>query len=84
LKWFPEIAVASVSMASLDGWLAKSTTCPQEGIKMWLTELKMMFPEIKNEYAVGRIPAEKHEVKHPVAELAEMRGTSDGIIEVHV
>ena len=81
LKWFPEITPALASTASLDKWLkADKTGTGQAGIKMWLTELKMMFPEIKDSYDVPRIPAENHASKNPLQELVEMRGgKTDGI-----
>lgn len=72
LAWFPEIAVAGVCLDKLDAWLKSAPTCPSEGIKMWLAELKMMFPEIKDEYEVPKIPKEYHTPKNPISELAEM------------
>lgn len=82
LKWFSEITPALASLASLDKWLkADKTGTGEEGIKMWLTELKMMFPEIKDSYDVPRIPAENHASKNPLEELVEMRGgKTDGIV----
>ena len=84
LKWFPELAPCGVesSLASLDRWIKTDRTgTAQEGIKMWLTELKMMFPELKDAYEVPRIPKENHAIKHPLEELVEMRGgKTDGIV----
>lgn len=72
-KWFPEIAVAEACLDSLDSWISKDKTgTAREGIKMWLTELKMMFPEIKDEYEVPKIPKEGHTSKNPISELAGM------------
>lgn len=62
LKWFPEIAPASASLTSLDRWIeADKTGTAQEGIKMWLTELKMMFPNIKETYDVPKIQRERNQ-----------------------
>ena len=49
---------------------------------MWLAELKMMFSDIKDEYEIGQIPRDDHEVKHPYDELVEMRGSDEGILLV--
>ncbi len=57
LQLFPELQPAEVaSEKSLDEWIERAPTCPDEGVKMWLTELKMMFPNIKDTYDVPRIP----------------------------
>lgn len=57
LKWYPELAPCSVksSLDSLDRWIKSDRTGGEEAIKMWLTELKMMFPTLKEEYDVPRI-----------------------------
>lgn len=36
---------------------------------MWITELKMMFPKIKDAYEVPRIPVESHKRVNPITEL---------------
>lgn len=85
-KWFPELAPCGVesSLASLDNWISKDRTgTAQEGIKMWLAELKIMFPNLKHDYDVPRIHAGDHQRKNPVAELIEMRESKDGIIVVN-
>lgn len=77
-KWFPELGYANACEKNLDDWIAKDQTgTAQEGIKMWLTELKMLFPEIKDEYEIGRIPSEAHTNKGPITELAEIMGKSE-------
>lgn len=70
-RLFPELGCAEACLSRLDKWLEKSPTCPQEGIRMWLTELRMMFPEIKPEYAIPQFPIE-HLTHNPMEELAEM------------
>lgn len=55
LKWFPDLAMALACELKLDGWLKRSPTCPEEGIKIWFAELKMLFPKIKDQYDVPRI-----------------------------
>ena len=70
-RLFPELALGEACLPKLDEWLGKSPTCPQEGIKMWITQLRMMFPEIKLEYAIPQFPIE-HATKDPVAELMEI------------
>lgn len=89
LQWFPDLALYSqqASLSSLDRWLK---TCrpghAAEGIKMWLAEMKMMFPHIPDSYDVPRIPKGDHTIKSPAAELAEMLGgdTSKIIVIEHL
>ena len=57
LRCFPELAPASGSLKSLDSWLAQDRTGGQEAIKMWLTELRMMFPDIKDSYDIAPMPS---------------------------
>lgn len=70
-RLFPELAYASANLDSLDRWLASAPTCPQEGIKMWLTELRTMFPQIQMQYDVPQFPI-AHAIKDPVTELQEL------------
>lgn len=86
LKWFPELAPCSVqkSLDSLDRWLKSDRTGGSEAIKMWLTELKMMFPALKDEYDVPQIHVGDHKRTDPVKELIEMRESKEGIIVVGV
>lgn len=70
-RLFPELGLASACLPKLDDWLKAAPTCPEEGIKMWLTELKMLFPEIKPAYDVPQFPI-THTIKDPIAELLEM------------
>lgn len=70
-RLFPELGAAEACLPELDKWLKTSPTCPEEGIRMWLTELRMMFPEIKLEYAIPQFPIE-HAIKDPIAELKEI------------
>jgi hypothetical protein len=71
-KWFPELAFGEARLDYLDQWISKAPTCPQTGIKMWICELTMMFPAIKNEYDIPRINMESHVFKNPVDELIKM------------
>lgn len=84
-RWFPELATASCNraIASLDDWIASAPTCPDEGVKMWLAELKMFDPRLKDEYDVPRIPQDDHEYKDPYDEMVVMRGTDEGIVLVN-
>lgn len=87
LKWFPELGPCSVeqSLASLDRWIkADKTRTAQEGVRMWLTELKMMFPALRDEYDVPQIHVEDHRRTDPIQELVEMRESKEGIIVVRV
>ncbi|HTG95784.1 MAG TPA: hypothetical protein VL866_24500 [Pyrinomonadaceae bacterium] len=52
LKCFPELAPASVNLESLDRWIKSDHTGGHEGIRMWITELKMMFPDLKDHYDI--------------------------------
>jgi hypothetical protein len=56
LQLFPELSMVNACLNKLDGWLAVDRSECGEGIKMWLTELKMMFPEIKDNYDVSPLP----------------------------
>lgn len=57
LTLFPELIPTMGSMKSLDGWIGKAPTCKSEGIKIWLAELKMTFPDIKDNYDIPRLKA---------------------------
>lgn len=73
LEWFPELKAVNACLGNLDKWIACDRTgTAQEGIKMWLAELKLMFPEIKKEYEIGQIPEKDHGVKNPIEELQSM------------
>ena len=82
LRWYPELAACGVdkSMDSLDRWLNADRVGGSEAVRMWLTELKMMFPNLRDEYEIGQLPADDHEVKDAFDELVEMRGTDELII----
>lgn len=71
LKCFPELAPASGCLDNLDGWLKADRTGGQEGIKMWLTELRMMFPELKENYQIEPMP-EGWTTIDPMIELESM------------
>ena len=81
-RWFPELGRYEAGLPNLDRWISKAPTCPEEGVKMWLTEMKTMFPELPQEYEIGQIPRDDHDVKNPFDELVIMRGTDDGIVVV--
>ncbi len=83
LRWFPELKM-SLSLKDLDKWLDRcaKNKCPEEGVKFWVSELQVMFPEIQNEYDVPRIPVDDHDRKDPYDELVEMRGSDEGIIVI--
>ncbi len=81
LEWFPELAPAEACVGNLAEWVAKAPSDPQEGIKMWLAELRLMFPEIKDVYDVPRIQAPKDHVKrNPISELVEMVGAEKVVV----
>jgi hypothetical protein len=75
LKWFPElsIALASESLGTLKTWLdSDQTPDKREGIRMWLAELKMMQPQIKDNYDVPQMPPDDHDRIDPYLELLDM------------
>lgn len=80
LRWFPELKPVEACIAKLDEWLNKAEGCSDEAVKMWLTELKMMFPDLKYDYAVEQIPMDDHDVLDVCEEIAKIRGTDEGII----
>lgn len=59
IKLFPELVLTLAAGKALDKWLKHAPTCPEEAVKMWFTEQKMMFPEIKDEYEVPCIQRER-------------------------
>jgi hypothetical protein len=56
LKCFPQLWPVCAGLNSLDQWIAKDRTGGHEGIKMWLTEIRMMFPALKDSYDVAPMP----------------------------
>lgn len=84
-KWFPELGTASACLDKLDQWIsADKTGTAQEGVKMWITELKMIDPRIKDEYEVGKIHVGDHKAVDPIKELVEMRESKEGIVVVNI
>ncbi len=84
-RWFPEIVIADAALDKLDDWIAKSPTCPDQGIKAWIAELRMTEPKLLLAYEVPKIPMDDHETKNAFDELVEMRGGSrDGIVVINV
>lgn len=81
-RWFPELGMANGYLDKLDAWIKKDQTDRQEGIKMWIAELKLLEPNIQDEYEIDRIPMDDHDKKHPWDELVAMRGSDEGIIVV--
>lgn len=85
LMWFPELGPCSTqqSQGNLDRWIASDRTeTKQEGVKMWLAELKMMFPNLRDNYDVPKIHIGDHKRVDPVAELIELRESKSGIIVI--
>lgn len=81
LAQFPELQAVNACLANLDGWLAiDKTGTGSEGIKMWLAEIKMLFPEIKESYEVEPLP-EGWTTIDPMIELESMVG-KDRIVTV--
>ena len=79
LEKFPELGFAEAAEKNLDIWLAKSPTCPEEGIKIWITEIKMMCPALKDEYEIGQYPI-VHQVINPVEEMRRMAPDKEVIV----
>jgi len=75
-----EVKAVSGSLDSLDRWLLNDCSDGSEGVKMWLTECKMMFPQLQDSYPVTAIPAEGHVSRNPLEELAEMRPDMETIV----
>lgn len=83
---FREVGGCSVgqSVESLKRWIASDHTHDkQEGVRMWLAECRMLFPELKDEYEVPKgLALERHKIVDPVAELIELRESREGLIVV--
>lgn len=73
LKCFPDLVPVNACLDKLDGWLKADQVGGDEGIKMWLAELKMVFPEIKDSYEVVPLP-EGWTTIDPMIELESMVG----------
>lgn len=71
LKSFPELQPVPACLKNLDSWIERDHTGGSEGVKMWLTEIKMMFPEIKDSYEVPPM-LDGWESIDPVLELGSM------------
>jgi len=83
LRWFPELVPVSLHLDSLDRWISADVTgTAEEGIKMWLAEMKMVFPVLRDTYDVPCIPQDDHDRKDPYDELVAMRETDKGIIVI--
>lgn len=53
LSEFPEVGPANACLAKLDGWVAIDRTVRKtECAKMWIAELKLMFPAMDRQYDV--------------------------------
>lgn len=84
-RWFPELGTANACLGKLGRWLKSDRTpMKQESIQMWITEIKMLDPRIKDHYDVPRIPKDDHRPMNPIEELVAMRGTNEGVIVVGV
>jgi len=81
--WWPELGIAEASLVKLDKWLSVDNTNGPEAIKMWKAELKMMQPELKNEYEVPQIHVGDHKRKNPADELVDMVGP-DKVIKIEI
>lgn len=82
LKCFPELIPVNASMGNLDEWIQRDNTGGQEGIKMWLAELKLLFPGLREFYDVAPMP-EGWTTIDPLIE-AESMFSKDKIIAVEV
>lgn len=83
LKDHPELQPANACLASLDRWIeADKTERKTECIKMWLAELKMMFPEMDKQFEV-RSYADSWLAMDPLAELEGMRKPGQEVVVVN-
>lgn len=70
----PELTPANACLGKLDGWVkVDRTERKTECVKMWITELRMMFPEIGKTFEV-RSYADAWLSIDPIAELESMVG----------
>lgn len=82
LKDHPELQPANACMASLDKWIeADKTERKTECIKMWIAELKMMFPEMDKQFEV-RSYADSWLKLDRLAELESMRKPGQEVVVV--
>lgn len=80
LEAHPELVPANACLGNLDGWISRDRTRDKaEGVKMWLTELRMMFPTIRENYEIeSRTDAWLQ--LDPVKELAGMVGPDKVVV----
>lgn len=68
LERYPELGFALAAEKRLEKWLKTHfETCPEEGIKMWVAEMKTMCPALKDEYEFPQMPIYHNEID-PVEE----------------
>jgi hypothetical protein len=80
-KWFPELHRVTAYLTDLDLLLREMK--PEDAVSKWLASLNDVWCcGVQDAYAIPRIPKGDHEIKSPVDELIEMRGSSDGIVVV--
>ncbi len=81
LKWFPELESAASMLDRLDELLK---IVPSSAIPKWLAEVRAADHRLNAEYAIPRIPADKHESKDAITELVEMVGDKKKIVALAI
>jgi hypothetical protein len=71
-RLYPELNLAGSSLKDLDEWLSKVSDGSDSGVTMWITQLKTVLPEIKDEYEVPKL--DTHIRRDPMQDLYEMIG----------
>lgn len=55
-EWFPELGTANACLDKLAKWIkVDKSKYKQEGIKMWVAELKIFDPRIQDTYEINQI-----------------------------
>lgn len=83
LRWFPELEALTPDVIAFCDALADADTDRIDLLKKINRFVFDLGERIgRHEFAVPRIPQDDHEVKDPIAELIQMRGTDEGIVSI--
>jgi hypothetical protein len=95
LELYPELVVLGSysALTKLDKWISDFVNASEpppgvekgdaeDGIKMWIAEIKILFPNVQDFYELPRIK-DKHVYKDALAELVEMKGKDNVLVITH-
>ncbi len=77
LRWFPELEAVNGQLDKLDGILKERDS--KEACNLWMTYVRLVFPDLKEVYDVPRIPADDHARINPITEAVAKMGNPDKV-----